>query len=355
MSIEKIGSPAIRGSRYEGDISMTAIVCVGTSAHGLWFSKDLGETWERPTSRSGLYLEAGIFALATHPSTPNSVLAGTDHGIYRWSFSAERWTHLPSPMDGSGQSIWSLIQATHDPKVLLAGTRPAGFFRSDDGGASWRKVLTPIADDASNATRADRGYSSNRYMRVTRMLFDPTNTETIWAGIEIDAIHRSEDGGKNWTRISEGLVSDDIHDLAIFDYAGKRTMFATTNKGLHRSEDGGRSWKFISLSSPWQYTRTITERADKTGVVFLTNGNGPPGSTGRLLRSRNYGESWEDAELPGVINSTPWCVATHPANPQLLFACSNLGQLFRSDDGGETWRRLTRELGDVRSMCWLPG
>ena len=47
-------------------------------------------------------------------------------------------------------------------------------------------------------------------------------------------------------------------------------------------------------------------------------------------------------------------VVTHAADPHLLYACTNLGQLFRSDDGGNTWTRLEREFGEVRALHWRP-
>ena len=77
------------------------------------------------------------------------------------------------------------------------------------------------------------------------------------------------------------------------------------------------------LPSPWPYTRSVVPRADGAGVVFLTNGNGPPGNDGFLLRSRDYGKTWENAKLPGPIESTVWCVATNAADPMLIFACTN--------------------------------
>ena len=80
----------------------------------------------------------------------------------------------------------------------------------------------------------------------------------------------------------------------------------------------------------------MVPRADNSGVVFLTNGNGPPGNDGFLLRSRDYGKTWQDAKLPGPLESTVWCVATNAADPMLIFVCTNLGELFRSSDGGET-------------------
>jgi hypothetical protein len=122
---------------------------------------------------------------------------------------------------------------------------------------------------------------------------------------------------------------------------------------MARSDDGGLHWDFQPLDAPWQYTRSITARADGDGTLFLTNGNGPPGSTGRLLRSVDYGASWQDVGLPGPLNSTPWCVVSHISNPQIVFSVTNLGQLFRSLDGGLTWAKLPREFGEVRSMQLL--
>ncbi len=148
------------------------------------------------------------------------------------------------------------------------------------------------------------------------------------------------------------MLSGDIHGLAVVQH-DNATVFATTNKGLHRSDDGGLHWTFQPLESPWQYTRCIAARADGDGMLFLTNGNGPPGSTGRLLRSVDYGASWQDVGLPGSLNSTPWCVASHVSDPEVVFSVTNLGQLFRSLDGGLTWAKLPREFGEVRSMRLL--
>jgi len=146
----------------------------------------------------------------------------------------------------------------------------------------------------------------------------------------------------------KGLVSADLHGIAAL---GDGVMLATTNRGLHRSEDDGETWSWQRLDSPWQYTRAVVATA--TGV-FLCNGDGPPGTTGRLLRSMDAGKTWCECALPGPLNSTPWCVAGHPSDAKLLFAATNLGQLFRSEDGGDTWRRLRHEFGEVRALHWRP-
>ena len=160
--------------------------------------------------------------------------------------------------------------------------------------------------------------------------------DSIWFGVEIGGVFRSRDGGNTWKKTSQGLVSEDIHALAVVRDNGRRKLFVATNRGVDVSWDDGDHWAPKAIDAPRPYFRAIVPQADTDQVLFLTNGDGPPGSTGRLLRSDDYGETWKDAGLPGVLNSTPWCVAVHPAQPDLVFVVTNLGQLFRSEDGGAT-------------------
>ncbi len=118
--------------------------------------------------------------------------------------------------------------------------------------------------------------------------------------------------------------------------------------------DNGENWVFQPLDSEWQYTRAIVPRPDNDAVLFLTNGNGPPGNAGKLLRSTDHGETWQALTLPGKLNSTPWCVSTHAHDPMLVLMATNLGQLYRSTDGGDSWERLPHEFGEVRALHWRP-
>ena len=189
--------------------------------------------------------------------------------------------------------------------------------------------------------------------RVTQILFDPVDDGTVWATVEVGGIYRSKDRGASWEYKDKGLVSGDVHGLAVLKLpGGGKALLATTNRGLHRSEDNGETWALQELPSPWPYTRSVVPRADGAGVVFLTNGNGPPGNDGFLLRSRDHGRTWQDAKLPGPLESTVWCVATNAADPMLIFVCTNLGELFRSTDGGERWTRLPHLFGELRALHW---
>jgi photosystem II stability/assembly factor-like uncharacterized protein len=316
-------------------------VYAGTAGHSVWFSDDRGESWVHPNSHSGMYLEARVWSLASLPARPERLFAGTDMGIFRWDEPTARWVHLPSPME----DVWAVAIDPAHPDRLIAGTRPAGFWQSLDAGETWEAMSAPGISQFSEVNMGPT--------RVTQILFDPVDAGTVWAGVEIGSVYRSLDGGQTWERKDEGLISGDVHGLAVVGLpGGGKAVFATTNRGLHRSENNGDNWELQTLPSPWPYTRAIVPRADASGVIFLANGNGPPGNDGFLLRSRDHGRSWEDAGLPGPLESSVWCIATDASDPMLVFACTNLGELFRSTDGGESWQRLPHVFGELRSLHW---
>lgn len=211
---------------------------VGTIGMSVWSTEDLGETWSRPNSEHGLNNESRVWALASHPDRPEHLLAGTDCGLHRWGENEKRWQHLPSPMDG--KNIWALQYAPHDPHLIVAGVSPGALYRSNDGARTWRRLELRIPETCM----------FNLTSRVTQIVFDPIDRDTLWASVEIDAIHRSVDGGDNWTRLSNGLTTDDVHGIEVVRHGDRRIVLAAVNRGVHRSEDDGESFQRIELPSP---------------------------------------------------------------------------------------------------------
>ena len=315
---------------------MSIDVYAGTIGWGVWKSEDLGETWR--FAFEGMSVEIRVWSLSSHPDQSDVVWAGTDIGLLRQN-SDGRAEHVPSPADG--KQIWALTQSPNDPDTIFLGTNPGAIYVTEDRGLHWRSLPIQLVDECPIGKP-----------RITRIRFDPFDEDTIWASAEIDAVHVSRDRGESWHRSEEGFKFPDIHDVAIGEVDGKRKLLAATALGLYYSNNDGLSWEWQELDSPWQYTRGIKPRADLNGTVFLCNGNGPPGSKGRLLKSYDWGATWEDTNLPGPPNSTPWTVATDSHDSSLLFCCTNLGQMYRSVDGGEAWVKLPRELGEIRTMMW---
>ena len=137
---------------------------------------------------------------------------------------------------------------------------------------------------------------------------------------------------------------------------GSRTLYATTAFGLHASTDDGATWRLQHIDLPRQYTRSIVERADRSGTMFLTvlpaaePRVGTAGSIAAAIAARP-GAAGGAAGRGGKL---VYFLATNPADPSLMFAASALGQFYRTTDGGETWVRLPRRLGEVRAIAWVP-
>lgn len=315
---------------------------IATNGLGMWTSDDLGKTLVRMGSRTGMYSGYQIWALANDPSNPNILLAGTNGGLFRLDRQQMQWTHMPSPMDKRFK-ITALAFSPKNPAVITAGTQFAALFRSEDHGRTWRQLDVVVPEICSNQAQS----------RFTQILFDPVDERLGWAGVELDTVWRTIDGGVTWHKVSQGLASQDIHGLGVMN-CGTRRVFASTDCGLHISDNDGESWELQPLDSPSKYTRAVVPRSDNSNVVFLTNGDGPPGSWGRLYRSRDGGTHWERAVLPGEVESSMWSISVHPADPKLVFASASLGQIYRSIDGGETWTGLKRRLGEIRHVMWLP-
>jgi photosystem II stability/assembly factor-like uncharacterized protein len=175
--------------------------------------------------------------------------------------------------------------------------------------------------------------------------------------VEIDGVHFSDDGGKTWAPLGEGLTSQDIHALVVCPAgAGRKRLLATTNNDLNLSDDGGRTWRAAGLKGPlpWAYCRAMTLNCQAPPVVLLGAGDAPPGCEGLVGLSRDAGSTWSPAGMPGLANSTIWSFAIHPADARLVYAASVSGQLYRSTDGGATWGKLPREFGEIRALAWAP-
>ncbi|WP_448580207.1 WD40/YVTN/BNR-like repeat-containing protein [Thermaurantiacus sp.] len=316
--------------------------------HGVWFSDDLGESWRRPhTHRSGLYNESRCWSLGLHPDRPGEFLAGTDQGLYRWRDADAAFHHIPSPMDGL--HILKVARAPHDPGWIVCGTRPAALFASRDDGRNWQRLPFP----------GDPECAFINTPRVTSLLFDPLVPDRLWTTVEIDGLFRSDDGGATWLRCNEGLLTRDTHDLLIFDgcpaAGGGRLLLCSTEEGLHRSLDNGARWEPVEVpAAPFRYFRCMAARPDGSGTLFLSVGDRPSGDQGFLLRSRDFGTSWEEVALPGRTNTTIWWIATLAGRPDLLMANSIFGEIWRSEDGGETWTKPRKFLGEVREVALRP-
>lgn len=317
------------------------ILFVGTVGEGVWRSTDGGATWAR--SAKGMFVECDVRALAVDPHRPRTLYAGTNEGVYRSEDAGEQWTLLSGPLDNL--VTWSLLVSPHARDTLWAGTRPAGIFRSTDSGHSWQRTPADIAQQCAGI----------KFNRVTTLRADPIERDWLWAGVEIDGVWLTQDGGESWRRLGEGLSSADIHGLAIVPNDGRRTLLATTNNDLNESHDDGRTWRPRHVGEQFGhgYCRGLVQSPDRPEVLFLGNGDGPPGMVGAAWRSEDGGRSWQNMSLPATPNSTVWDYAFDPVDSARVWAYSVSGEVYHTADGGQRWQKAPREFGEIRAFACL--
>ena len=316
-------------------------VCVGTLGSGIWRSTDGGESWSR--ARGNFPMDCRVYGVTAHPNDPEVILAGTHAGIYRSDDRGNTFEQLDAPFNDI--DVWKIAFDKTNPDTIFAGTRPAGIYRTRDGGQHWDKLPVEIAEECPNVG----------VPRITGLTVDPTDGNNIWVGIEVDGARRSLDGGDTWTRVAGGVDDPDIHDTMVCA-VNPKTVLISTPMEIFASTDSGEAFRRLEVqkSFPMPYCRELAQRPDDPSVIFVANGNGAMGDTGTIQRTRDLGESWETLNLPVVPNAPIWSFATHAADPDLLLACSHYGQVFASADGGDWWVKMRREFTEVRGLAWVP-
>ncbi len=325
---------------------MQGTLLVGTVGQGIMLSSDNCDSWSRVGVSQGMHSDCVVRALASDPGRPELVYAGTDQGLYRSEDGGRRWSLLENPMRGS--TIWSIAIDPVDPSVIFAGTgtpNEPGIYRSTDGGATWEQRPMAIAEMCPAVG----------IPRPTGIAIDPTDHRSIWVGFEVDGVRHSADGGESWVNLSDEIPNLDVHNMAV---AGGESsvVFTVVNDDVWRSPDDGETWQAARAREtfPWHYARGIAVKPNDPSTVFVTVGDATPGTIGTVMRSRDAGVSWENLELSDKPNSAMWTLNIPPVAPDTVFAASRYGYLYRSDDSGDSWRKLWRELSEVSSLLWVP-
>ena len=321
-------------------------ILVGTIGQGVMMSPDDGASWTRASVRHGMHSDCIVKTLLPDPHQPGVVYAGTDAGLYRTDNTGAQWRLLETPMTGS--MVWSVAIDPVDTNVMFAGTgtpsKPA-IYRSSDAGKTWEQLAVDIAPDCPNVG----------IPRPTGISVDPSNHRRVWVGLEVDGVRHSADGGETWSRLNGQIKNQDVHSVLVI--AGPpKTVFTVVNDDVWRSTDDGATWQAARAREvfPWHYPRSIAVKPNDPKTVYVTLGDSTPGRIGTVMRSRDAGETWENLPLPGQPNSAMWTVNIPASDPDTVWAASRYGYLYRSDDGGDSWRKLWREFGEVSSLLWVP-
>ena len=221
-----------------------------------------GSDWKHALS------EIEAFTVFVHPRDPDLVFAGTTDGVYRSTDRGQNFCRADFP--DRGVQVWSFLQDDADPNWMLAGGSPISIYRSEDGGASWKRMPDPQLP-----IHAKMPFSC----RVMRFAPHPRRRGEIFAVLEVSGVMRSTDGGESWSdcsvdllrlaeaepRLRSKLVSDteaegmlDGHAVCTSS-ADPDSILIAVRMGLFRSKDQGKTWQDMRVDrfSPFTYGRDI--------------------------------------------------------------------------------------------------
>jgi photosystem II stability/assembly factor-like uncharacterized protein len=103
--------------------------------------------------------------------------------------------------------------------------------------------------------------------------------------------------------------------------------------GLYRRGDGDGEWESINSGlSKNPQVRALAVHPERSNIVFAGTHEGP-------YRSDDFGRHWEPLEVPGGKGDV-WSLAFHPEDPKVIFAGYERCSIFRSEDGGGSWRQM---------------
>jgi len=229
-------------------------------------------------------------------------------GFFKSKDGGQTWRQAP---ELKNEALHSLTQSRKDPDFLIAGTFN-GIFRSLDSGDTWEPM--PSADTP---------------VHVESLAIDPRNTNVIYAGTWY-LPYKTTDGGKTWRVIKNGIIDDsDIFAIDI-DPRNAKHIIASACSGIYETEDAGENWhKVQGIPSQSRRTRAILQHPSVPGLVFA-------GTTEGFWRSAKGGEnnSWMVTTSRQLeINS----IALHPQNPNIVYIGTNNYGVMVSTDAGKNF------------------
>ena len=307
------------------DPKNSKIIYIGTPDGGVWRSTTGGTSWSplfdsQPTLSVGDVAvdptDSKILYVATSDpygyGTPFwggtyslGVMKSTDGGS-TWSNTGLTWTVADSRV------IRRLVIHPTDSKILLAATSD-GVYRTDDGGASWKKVVPASAYDAEF----------------------PLKNGTI-AYVTSNQVMKSTDSGKTFAP-SAATCAGDRYSIEIAPSNSKTLYTLCTNGTVQRSTDAGATWANTTKPGVYlygYYDNVLAVSPDSDKIVWVAGRD--------IKKTTDGGTTWADVPMAGHLDNH--AVRFLPSSDTTILA-GNDGGLFKSTDAGSTWISLNNGLG----------
>ena len=215
------------------------------------------------------------------------------------------WIQTNGPYGGEILTIYAASKG-----VLFVGTEGAGVFRSTDRGNSWTPVNTGLHYEPGEGFTGVTAFAQKG--------------DTFYAGTR-DALHASTDGGNTWHRVPNFRKPESISGIVVI---GDRIYVGTLNTGVWYSDDDSNSW----LQMNDGFIPRLIRELSSVGTTLIA------GTNGGIFRKRANEDELTDINDDFIGQQ----VDSFAAMGDLLYVgVGNTPELFRSNDEGDSWTRIT--------------
>ena len=243
------------------------------------------------------------------------------------------------------------------PNVFYMGQVNGGVWKSDDYGRTWNPIFDHESTQSIGAIAVAPSDPSVVYVGTGEGLHRPD----LSVG---NGIYKSTDAGKTWTHL--GLVDGQQIPALAVDPRDPNKVFAAVlghpygpseERGIYRSTDGGQTWQRVLAKDENTGGSDVQIDPSNPDVVYASmwearegpweDNNGFNGTHGGLFKSSDGGNTWRALTdgLPSDLSQI--YVAIAPSDPRRLYAtvsaASGKLSVYRSDDSGKNWTQATTD------------
>jgi len=295
---------------------------------------------------------AALVSPAGHAQTPARIVPAV-YGNLHWRF-----------IGPEGNRFSTAAGIPGDPATYYVGAASGGIYKTIDGGVNWTSL-----------------FDAQPVQSIGALAVDPSDANTIWAGtgeahirshISVgQGIYKSQDAGKSWTlmgleqtgRIARVVVHPKDSNVVLACALG-HAYGPQPERGVFRTTDGGATWTRTLFADENTGCSDLAMDPSNPRILFAgmwsieihTWGRVSGGPGGGLFTSRDGGLTWKKLTGNGLPTKPVGKVAVAIArsNPNRVYAMietgdgvpldgqdTESGQVWRSEDGGGTWRIVT--------------
>jgi photosystem II stability/assembly factor-like uncharacterized protein len=230
------------------------------------------------------------------------------------------WVHIGP----GGGTVTSVLEDPSDTNIIYLTTRAQGFWKSEDGGASWE--------------RKENGLP---IQNINNAAVDASGNGRIYAGTE-RGVYRSMNGGEAWSIASGGEMDTTGSFLVATDpIMTSRVFAASIGDGVYRSASSGDTWLTVNQGLPPLIWVDITVDPNVNTTLYLSS------DAFGMFKSASSGDSWEQ-KIEGLTNlNLRSFLAAPPFSSGGIYAGTTSGGFFRSSNSGELWTAHGEGLPDA--------